>query len=171
MSRRVDNEMGINANLAQSYLTWGSRRSLSVAGLASTNYTFPIATGVLPIPGLGALEQMVDIRYKRPTTWSIHLYFEAPDGMLIGDFSTMLWRVNTSVGSANNTLTFDTTLPPIATTRGAGFAKVLTNIQIAAHTIQVTPFVWTYGFGPNPPDPATRNIRWVWSAWAAPIVD
>lgn len=164
---RTDNEQGPAYERQQAFLTWGGRQSISLANVAAggTVYTFPGPVfGTQPIPGLNQFDQLVDVRYERPTAWAVQLYFAPLSTMLANEFYNMAWDVNVSVGKAKNTLKYRTRFEVIT---GAEDQVTLINQTIAAHTIQIIPTFLSLRLETI----GTRSNQFAWSAWVAPLVD
>lgn len=169
---RQDNQQGIAYQDQQSFLTWGGRQSITFdapAGFVGPGTLFFKGPPGFNIPGLVLLEQLVDLRFKRPTTFAICLFIEMTLSA-IGDNARMVFDVNTSVGKAANRIQklvqYDATLATSGT--APQLVSIVDTSQIAAQTIQIVPEGLSTHYSTPGPVP-TRTITW--SAWVAPLVD
>jgi hypothetical protein len=177
---RADNAMSPGS--LQSFVTWGGRQSLSTTIVAPTIFAFPTLPGPIattPIPNLMAFDQLVDMRYPRPTSWAVSLYIENPFPQQLSfaappnpsDQATLVWNVTTSVGHATNSLKIEQRLVGVPADL-ANFGPIianLINLQVAAHTIQIKPEYLEIDANVNAGVP--HPIQLNWSAWIAPLVD
>lgn len=165
-NQRTDNRQGVDPASQQAFVTWGRRQFVSAGPLnADTVYSFPDDGADPVVPNLKSFEQLVDMRYKRPTTWSVHLYIANDEFMAAGSSFRMTWLVNVSVGQSSVQLRM---LSEFIKTTGANQVVLLTQ-QFAAHTIQIIPEALTI---------VSKNVegadlfqRLTWAAWIAPVVD
>jgi hypothetical protein len=166
---RTDNAQGIRASNAQATVTWGGRQGVQVdfagPGTLFGGANVPPGFG---IPNLNNIDQLVDMRYERPTTWAVNLFCEivgfAPN---IGDQIRVLWDVFISVGKASNRIQLATSFSKTAVPIAPAAQSTLLALQIAAQTIQIIPnalSVTVAGGG-------AQTQSYGWSAWIAPVVD
>lgn len=170
---RQDNEQAPSYASQQSFVTWGDRQTITFdppagfVGPGTLFALFPVAA--FTIPGLVAFNQLVDLRFKRPTTFAVCLFLEMTQSP-IGDYSRILFNINTSVGKAANRIQrvvqYDATLATSGT--APAIVSTLDTSQIAAHTIQIIPEGLATHYSTAGPQPS-RTISW--SAWVAPLVD
>jgi hypothetical protein len=164
--QRTDNRQGIAAASQQAFVTWGRKQFVSAGPLtADVVYSFPDDGADPLVPNLKGFEQLVDMRYKRPTTWSVHLYIANEEFMAAGSSFRMTWRVNVSVGQASIQLRM---LTEFIKTTGANQVVLLTQ-QFAAHTIQIIPEALT--IVAKNVEGGTLKQDLSWAAWIAPVVD
>lgn len=168
---RGDNEQGPTFERQQANVRWGDRQSVAfqpgAGGLAvaPNTYFFPFPPGFgfdLPVK---SFNQLVDMRYERPTTWSISLFAEAQQPMGIGDTMRILWDVFVSVGAAKNRLQFLTSFTKAAVPIAPDSQTMFFFTQLPAQTIQIVPNAISAHKTTN----AKQQINW--SAWVAPVVD
>jgi len=169
---QVDQQHRLSIEEQQAFITWGDRAQTNILASEVTpgkDYAFPVPAGassiIQPLPRFKRLDQMVDVKFARPTTWTINLYAECLQQMNVGDSFSVTWSVRTSVGQATNELLFITNFVEPST---GGLQRIIVAEQLAAMTIQVIPTQVVMGFALAQPA-HDQNI--VWSAWAAPLVD
>jgi hypothetical protein len=138
----------------QAAVTWGSTLTQSIAALGA---------------GLSTQEklvQMVDVRYPRPTTFTLELYVDASQGgWTVGDSFGVDWLITYGTGKARIQQRF-----PQQQTIAAPFvpfptpAVLLHTRSVAIQMLQVIPRAVQW----NAVDANPRSLSW--SAWCAPLV-
>jgi hypothetical protein len=165
---RGDNEQGIRQDRAQATLVWGGQQFLDAGTQpAGTTLFFPFPVPAFQLP-LATFDQLVDMRFERPTTWNISLFVEilqTTAGIAVGDSVRILWDVNVQVGKAKNRLQVETVFTQAAVPIAPAAHSTLVNLQLPAQTIQIIPNAMSVHWA------AAQRIQTRWSAWIAPQVD
>lgn len=169
---RQDNEQAPSYQSQQAFVRWGSRQTITFdppAGFVGPGTLFAFfPVPAFNIPGLVQFQQLVDLRFKRPTTFAVCLFLEM-NVVPIGDSSRMTFDVNVSVGQAANRIQrLVEYTATIATATAPQIVSVLDTSQLAAQTIQIIPEGLSTHYSTPGPAPS-RTISW--SAWVAPLVD
>jgi hypothetical protein len=164
---RADNQQGIGVDIAQATLVWGGQQYLDAGSQpAGTTLFFPFPVPAFQLP-MSGFDQLVDMRYARPTTFAIDLFVEIiTPQTFVGDSVRVLFDVNVSVGKVRNKIQQECVFTKAAVPIAPASQATLVSLQLAAHTIQIIPEAMSVHWAT-----AAHDLQVRWSAWVAPLVD